>query len=175
MFRKSEAQEVERTVKPGNGDSLDQYSARDEARSLNMLIAQVQTELYRAREHELRPLGIPMMHSAVLWVLKVLDRPASPAEISRMILRRHQSVLQLLGRMEKQGYVTVQRGPRPGGPVQVEMTAKGKETAALAWEKEKVLAEIISSLSEEERVTLRALLGRLRDKATVIGARSFYT
>lgn len=159
----------------GNSDSGETYVARDEARSLNMLIGQVQTGLYRAREQELRPLGIPMMHSAVLWALKALDRPASPAEISRMILRRHQSVLQLLGRMEKQGYVTVQRGARRGGPVEVAMTAKGKETADMASEQEKVLADIIYSLSKEERSMLRQLLERLREKASVVGSRSSYT
>ena len=36
--------------------------------------------------------------------------------------------------MEKQGYVTIQRGPRKGGPVKVVMTDKGKEAVDLAWE-----------------------------------------
>ena len=41
----------------------------DEARTLTWLMAQVSLALYRAREQELKPLGIPMMHSAVLYVL----------------------------------------------------------------------------------------------------------
>ncbi|MCX5999701.1 MAG: MarR family transcriptional regulator [Chloroflexi bacterium] len=155
----------------GNGDSAEAHSAREGARELTMLIGQVNSGLYRARELELRPLGIPMMHSAVLWALRVLDSPAAPAEISRMLLRRHQSVLQLLSRMEKQGYVTVLRGSRKGGPVKVVMTDKGREAVDLAWEREQVVAEIISSLSEEERGTLRVLLERLRDKASAIGSR----
>ena len=142
-----------------------------EARSLTFLIGQVSAGLYRAREQELRPLGIPMMHSAVLFVLKVEDGPVSPAEISRRLLRRHQSILQLLGRMEKQGYVTVQRGPRKGGPVKVAMTEKGKEAVDLAWEQEQAIADIMSSLSGQERVTLRVYLERLRDRAYAVASR----
>jgi DNA-binding MarR family transcriptional regulator len=145
-----------------------------EARSLHILIGQVSAGLYRAREQELRPLGIPMMHSAVLFVLKLEDGPVSPAEISRRLLRRHQSILQLLGRMEKQGYVTVQRGPRKGGPVKVVMTDKGKEAADLAWEREQAVADIISSLSKQERDTLRVYLERLRDRAYVVASRPIF-
>jgi len=140
-------------------------AATREARSLFMLIGQVSAGLYRARERELRPLGIPMMHSAVLFVLKEADGPVAPAEISRRIMRRHQSILQLLGRMEKQGYVTIHRGPRKGGPVKVVMTDKGREAVDLAWEQEKAVANIISSLSKQERDTLKVYLERLRDRA----------
>ena len=162
-------------MKPsGSGDRGSAHLGREEARALTMLIGQVSSSLYRARENELRPLGIPMMHSAVLWALKVMDRPATPAEISRMLLRRHQTVLQLLSRMEKQGYVAVHRGPRKGGPVEVVMTDKGREAVDLAWEREQVVAEILTSLSAEERHTLKALLQRLRDRASAVGSRTAF-
>ena len=141
-----------------------------EARILYMLIGQVSAGLYRAREHELRPLGIPMMHSAVLFVLKEADGPVAPAEISRRLMRRHQSILQLLGRMEKQGYVTIHRGPRKGGPVKVVMTDKGREVVALAWEREKAMTKIISCLSKQERETLGMYLERLRDRAYAVAS-----
>jgi DNA-binding MarR family transcriptional regulator len=115
-----------------------------------------------------------MMHSAVLFVLKIENGPLSPAEISRRLLRRHQSILQLLGRMEKQGYVTVQRGPRKGGPVKVAMTEKGKEAVDLAWEREQAVADIISSLSKQERDTLRVYLERLRDGAYAVASRPIF-
>src|SRR5512137_320670 len=117
-----------------------------EARQLTMLIARVSSGLHRAREHELRPLGIALMHYAVLYLLGIEDGALAPAENSSKLLRRQQAVLQLLARMEKQGYVTVERGPRKGGPVKVVMTDKGKEAVDLAWEREQVVAEIISSL-----------------------------
>ncbi len=161
-------------VRSGGGDAAEMHSTREEARQLTILIGQVSSGLYRARKHELRPLGLPIMHSAALWALRVLDRPATPAEISRMIMRRHQSVLQLLSRMEKQGYVTLERGPRKGGPVKVTMTEKGREAVDLAWEREKVVAEIVSSLSEEERDSLRALLEKLRDKASAVVSRPVF-
>lgn len=147
------------------------WLGREEARALTMLIGQVNSGLYRARENELRPLGIPMMHSAVLWALKVMDRPATPAEISRMLLRRHQTILQLLSRMEKQGYVAVHRGPRKGGPVEVVVSEKGREAVDLAWEREQVVAQILSSLSPAERKTLRALLETVRDRSLALGSR----
>jgi DNA-binding MarR family transcriptional regulator len=146
-------------------------AANKEARSLFTLIGQVGDGLYRAREHELRPLGIPMMHSAVLFVLKVEGGPVSPAEISRRLIRRHQSILQLLSRMEKQGYVTVHRGTRKGGPVKVVMTDKGKEAVDLAWKQEQAVADILSALSKQERGTLRVYLERLRDRANAVASR----
>ncbi len=155
----------------GSGDRGGAGLGREEARALTMLLGQANSGLYRARENELRPLGLPMMHSAVLWALKVIDRPATPAEISRMLLRRHQTVLQLLSRMEKQGYVALHRGPRKGGPVQVVMTEEGREAVDLAWEREQVVAQILSALSPEERNALKVLLEKVRDQAAVLGSR----
>lgn len=147
---------------------------REEARRLTVLLGQVNSALYRARQEELRPLGIPMMHSAVLWVLRVANTTVTPAEISRKIFRRHQSILELLSRMERQGYITVQRGPRKGGPVKVAMTGKGREAVDLAWEREMVVAEILSTLSEDERETFRVYLERIRDRASAVQSRSMF-
>ena len=155
-------------------DFGEEHATTEEARQLTMLIARLSSGLHRAREHELRPLGIPLMHYAVLFVLGIEDGPLAPAEISRKLLRRHQGVLQLLGRMEKQGYVTVQRGPRKGGPVKVVMTDKGKEALDLAWEREQAVADIISSLSKQERGTLKVYLERLCDGAHGIASRPLY-
>lgn len=152
--------------------SVEAVARREEARQLTMLIGQVSSAMYRARQEELRPLGIPMMHSAVLWVLKVANAPVTPAVISRLLLRRHQSILQLLSRMEKQGYIVVQRGPRKGGPVKVVMTDKGREAVDLAWERERVVSEILSALSDDERAELKAYLERIRDKASAVQSRS---
>jgi DNA-binding MarR family transcriptional regulator len=149
-------------------------AANKEARILHMLIGQVGTGLYRAVEQELRPLGIPIMHSAVLFVLKAEDRPVAAADISRRIMRRPQSTLQLIGRMEKQGYVTIQRGPRKRGPVKVVMTDKGKEAVDLAWKRERAVADVISVLSKEERRTLKLCLERLRDSANGVVSSQLY-
>lgn len=149
-------------------------ATREEARRLTVLLGQVNSALYRARQEELRPLAIPMMHSAVLWVLKAAGDTVTPAEISRKLFRRHQTILELLSRMERQGYITVQRGPRKGGPVKVAMTEKGKEAVDLAWEKEKVVAEILSALSEEERNTFSAYLERIRDRASAVQSRAVF-
>ena len=153
------------------GDFGDKDAMAVEARQLTMLIARVSSGLHRAREHELRPLGIPLMHYAVLYLLGIEDGPLAPAEISRKLLRRHQAVLQLLGRMEKQGYVTVERGPRKGGPVKVVMTDKGKEALDMAWEREQAVADIFSSLSKQERVTMKVYLERLCDRAYGVASR----
>jgi len=141
-----------------------------EARELWILMGQASHGLYRARENELRPLGIPMMHSQALWVLKVLASPATPAEISRMLSRRHQTVSQLLKRMEKQGLVQLGKSPRKPGQVTVTSTAKGEEAVRLAQEKEEVVAEILSCLSREEQDNLKGYMKRLREKALAIAS-----
>jgi DNA-binding MarR family transcriptional regulator len=153
------------------GDFGEKHASTEEARQLTMLLARVSSGLHRAREHELRPLGIPLMHYAVLYLLGIEEGPLAPAEISRKLLRRHQAVLQLLGRMEKLGYVAVQRGPRKGGPVKVVMTDKGKEALDIAWEREQAVADIFSSLSKQERGTLNVYLERLCDRAYGVASR----
>ncbi len=87
-----------------------------------LIMGQVYNAMTRARENELRPLGITMIQAGVLWLLTGLGRPASPAELSVMLFRKHHSVSQLLKRMEKQGLVERSPELQKSGAVRVALT-----------------------------------------------------
>jgi len=129
------------------------------------LLGQVIQGLYKARQNELREVGIPMTHSEALWALKVLDGPVTPAMIGRMLSRRHQTVSELLRRMEKEGLVELSKSPGKKGRVNVTLTEKGEEAARLAWEREDVVAYILSCLQPEERENFIGYLTRLRSNS----------
>ncbi|NQT72936.1 MAG: MarR family transcriptional regulator [Chloroflexi bacterium] len=130
-----------------------------------LIMGQVYNAMSRARENELRPLGITMIQAGVLWLLTGLGRPASPAELSVMLFRKHHSVSQLLKRMEKQGLVERPLELQKSGAVRVVLTEKGRETLKQVYEIGTVIDDIMSGLTPEERRTLRSYLEKLHENA----------
>lgn len=130
-----------------------------------LIMGQVYNAMSRARENELRPLGITMIQAGVLWLLTGLGRPASPAELSVMLFRKHHSVSQLLKRMEKQGLVERPPELQKSGAVRVVLTEKGRETLKQVYEIGTVIDDIMSGLTPEERHTLRSYLEKLHENA----------
>ena len=117
-----------------------------------------------ARENELRQLGISMMQSAVLWVVKVVAPPATPAKISKWLLRKPNSISGLLDRMERQGLITRVKDKRATQTI-VELTELGEDIRKRSESSMKVIHNITSILPEEEiERTIQALL-LLRTKA----------
>ena len=68
-----------------------------------VLFHQACDAMARAREDELRKFGISRIQAAVLFIIKAIEGPATPAEISRWLFREPHTVFRLLKRMEKQG------------------------------------------------------------------------
>ncbi|OGO03306.1 MAG: hypothetical protein A2Y91_07840 [Chloroflexi bacterium RBG_13_54_8] len=136
----------------------------DEDYALWVLLNQVNDGIGRARENEVRPFGISMIQSAVLYIVKALNAEATPTEISRWLFREPNTVSQLLIRMEKQGLVRRRRRRGDRGMVRVALTKKGDELFQRHDQARQVVQRIMSRLSPEERNSLRASLEKLRDK-----------
>ena len=128
------------------------------------LAAQINDGMLQARANELAWCGIPIMQAAVLAMLGQLGRPATTRELARMLLRQHDTVSQLLTRIEKRGLVQRQRPSGKRGPVRTSLTEQGEEALRQTYERRGVIDKIVSScLPSEEQATLLGYLQRLRD------------
>jgi DNA-binding MarR family transcriptional regulator len=136
-----------------------------------VLLDQTCAAMMRAKENELRPAGISGMQAAVLFIVKTVKGPATPAEISRWLFREPHSVSGLLNRMEKDGLVRKVKDLDRKNLIRVALTEKGEEAYQRSREM-KVISEILSCLTRKKKENLRASLEALRNKAVAeIGVR----
>lgn len=136
-----------------------------------VLLDQTCAAIIRARENELRPVGISGMQAAVLFIVKAVKGPATPAEISRWLFREPHSVSGLLNRMEKDGLVRKVKDLERKNLIRVAITEKGEE-AYQQSKATKVISEILSCLTRKKKENLRAYLEALRNRAVAeIGVR----
>ncbi|OGO08850.1 MAG: hypothetical protein A2Y61_03830 [Chloroflexi bacterium RBG_13_60_13] len=120
--------------------------------------------MIRVAEQELRTLDLTMIQAAVLYWVKTSKSPPTPADLSRLLFRRPHTVLDLLGRMEKQGLVKRTRDPKRKNVSRIVLTRKGEE--AFKRQKEvRGIAGILSELTPEEGETVLAALEKLRKRA----------
>lgn len=104
------------------------------------------------------------MHRAQAALLCKLYRTdgASQSEIANMLGVQGATVTNMLQRMEEAGLVTRQRDEEDNRLVRVYLTELGKEKDRSIHEQfAKVEATIFAGFSEEERVILRSMLGRM--------------
>jgi len=136
----------------------------DSSYNLYALIYLTQVALFRARYTEVKELGITSMEAALLLVTDGLGEKATPAEISRWMMRRRPTVSGLLDRMERNGLVIREGYDHNKKLKKVVMTEKGREALDLAKIKN-IWHTIMGSLSDEEYGQLWSLLEKLKDKA----------
>ena len=136
----------------------------DQDYQLWVLLHQVCVATTRAREKELREVGISRMQATVLFWLKASNKSVTPAELSRLLFREPHTIFGLLNRMEQQGFVKKIKDMERKNLVRVVLTEKGEEL----WQKSKdmtAMHTIMDSLSLEQREMLRLYLGILRNTA----------
>jgi len=103
---------------------------------------------------------------AVFMAIKHIDGPVRPTDVARWLDRSVNSVSMLVDRMVKAGLVRRVRDRKDRRTVFLTITSKAEKAFALAtvagWG---LIQEILSSLSDEDKLTLIRLLETLRDKA----------
>ena len=129
-----------------------------------VLLHQAVDAMIRARENELRKFGISRIQAAVLFIIKAIDGPATPAEISRWLFREPHTVFGLLVRMEKQGLVRRDKDLERRNMIRVTITEKGEKAFRRSRDM-KVIRTILSGISPEQRDNLKPYLETLRKRA----------
>ena len=129
-----------------------------------VLLHQACDAMNKARENELRQVGLSGVQAAVLFIVKAMKVPATPGEISRWLFREPHTVSGLLDRMEKQGLVRKVKDLKRKTLVRVVITERGEEAYRRSTEM-KVIHKMLSCLPPKERDNLKAYVKTLRNKA----------
>lgn len=129
-----------------------------------VLLHQTRDTIYSAREKELRRYGITTMEAGALFIIQKIGKGATPAEISRWMLRKPHTTSGLLNRMEKKGLILQTKDLARKNMIRVSITKKGKQAYKDSTQRESI-HRILSTLSEEERHKLKSYLQTLRDRA----------
>lgn len=116
-------------------------------------------------EDELRLSGrVTYTRAAILFLVKAAGKRATPAEISRWIIREPHTISALINRMQEDGLVRKVKDLERKNWIRIELTDKGEEALRQAMDVE-IIGTIISSLSDEEQDILLSYLNKLRTKA----------
>jgi len=147
----------------GYPDMKDAASA-DQHYRLWWLIIHMRRAMYKARAKELLQYGITPEEAALLFAVQAIGYRATPAEISRWLLREPHSTIGLLNRMERKGLLKRSKDLERKNLVRVAITKKGQQAYSHAAKRESI-HRILSSLSKEKCDQLESCAQILRDKA----------
>jgi MarR family transcriptional regulator, organic hydroperoxide resistance regulator len=135
--------------------------------NLWVLLRQVRDAMMKARDKELEKHGMSSIQAAVLFNIYSIGSEATPAEISRRLVREPHSVSGLLNRMEKHGLIKRVKDMPKRNMVRVILTEKGERAYQLTM-KRVTMHEIMKVLTEDERKALWGPLQKLRDRSLKI-------
>ena len=130
-----------------------------------MLLRQIYTLVSKCEDRVFREHELTTEQHAVLMAIKHIDGPVRPTDIARWLDRSVNSVSMIIDRMVKAGLVKRVRDKKDRRTVFVTVTSKAEKTyipaTSAGWE---LVQEILSPLSDEDKLTLIRLLETLRDK-----------
>jgi DNA-binding MarR family transcriptional regulator len=136
----------------------------DQDYNLWVLLRQVRDAMSKARDKELEKHGMSSIQAAVLFNIHSIGHDATPAEISRRLVREPHSVSGLLNRMEQHGLIKRVKDLPKKNMVRVTLTEKGEKAYQLTM-KRITMHEIMKVLTDEERKEMWVSLPKLRDRA----------
>jgi DNA-binding MarR family transcriptional regulator len=145
-------------------ESVKFYSADDADQDLWLLLTHARYAIFRAREKELQRYGVSPEQVGLLFVVQALGNKATPAVLSRHIIRQPHTVSALVDRMARRGLVKKVKDLDRKNLVRVVMTEKGQKTYDIST-KRGPIHRILNTLSEDEKKVFKDMLERLLAKA----------
>jgi len=146
--------------------------SQDEEIELWMLLSQVRKELLMVSDRELKKrFGISTVQLGILAALYTAHEAGvapSLSDLSRWVIRKHNTVSVTLTGMETRGLVRIERGSEGKRSVIVHITDSGRELYDHIQQKRKHIREILGALNPEERRSLAGLLRKLDQKSREI-------
>jgi DNA-binding MarR family transcriptional regulator len=140
------------------------FTYQDEDQDLWLLLTHARYAVFRAREKELQRYGVSPEQVGLLFVVQALGNKATPAALSRYILRQPHTVSALVDRMARRGLVKKVKDLDRKNLVRVVMTEKGQRTYELST-KRGPIHRIMATLSDDERKSFKEYLERILTKA----------
>jgi MarR family transcriptional regulator, organic hydroperoxide resistance regulator len=136
------------------------FASQDEDQDLWLLLTHARYAVFRAREKELQRYGVSPEQVGLLFVVQALGNKATPAALSRYILRQPHTVSALVDRMAKRGLVKKVKDLDRKNLVRVVITEKGQKTYELST-KRGPIHRIMATLSDSERKQFKEYLERI--------------
>ncbi len=131
-----------------------------------MLLRQVYNLISKCNDLVFSNYKLTTEQHSVLMAIKHIDDPVRVTDVARWLDRNVNSVSMIIDRMVKAGLVIRRRDLPDRRAVRLTITSKAEKDFVLAtvagWE---LIQEILSSLSDEDNLTLIRLLELLRDQA----------
>lgn len=143
---------------------MDNASLTDLEHTIWILMCQTRDTMLRVRDNELSNRGMTAVEAGALHVIHVIGDKATPATISKSMLRQHHSVTALLKRMENKGLVKRTKSRERKNTWIISLTQKGKEAYAHSNVGDS-LYDMMSVLTGEEKNQFKEIITKLRNKA----------
>lgn len=122
--------------------------------------------LFRCQDQVVAEFGITAEQYSVLTAIEALNEPVRATDIASRLGHKVNSVSMLVDRMVKAGLVERERDLPDRRAVRLFMTGKGKQAYQRATPAvSKLIEDLLSPLSNEDKDTLVSLLEALRGKA----------
>ena len=141
------------------------FEFENPAKGVWVLLRQVYNLISKCNDLVFSNYKLTTEQHSVLMAIKHIEDPVKVTDVARWLDRSVNSVSMIIDRMVKVGLVIRRRDLPDRRAVRLTITSKAEEAfvpATIAgWE---LIQEILSSLSDEDILTLRSLLEVLRDK-----------
>ncbi|MFC1945473.1 MarR family winged helix-turn-helix transcriptional regulator [Chloroflexota bacterium] len=144
---------------------MQDYITGDEFYDLWVLLRRTGHVAVKIRDRELSPYGLSSVRAAAINIVRLFKGKASPAEISRELLREDHTISYLLNSLEKEGFVKKTKDLKRKNMVRVALTKKGRTADKHTINNREHILKIMHVLSEEECRQMMMYLQRIRDKA----------
>ena len=141
------------------------FKFEDSYKGAWILLRQIYNLVSKCEDRVFSEYGLTTEQHAVLMTIKHINAPVRITDVALWLDRSVNSVSMIVDRMVKAGLVRRVRDKKDRRVVFVTITSKAEKTFVLAsvagWG---LIHEILSPLSDEDRLTLIRLLETLRDK-----------
>ena len=141
------------------------FKFEDSYKGAWILLRQAYNLILKCEDRVFSEYGLTTEQHAVLMTIKHISEPVRPTDVARWLDRSVNSVSMIIDRMVKAGLVRRVRDRKDRRTVILTITSKAEKVYVPAtvagWG---LIQEILSPLSDEDRLTLIRLLEALRDK-----------
>ena len=127
-------------------------------------LARARDAIYRCREIELAKYGISPEQALILLIVRSLNNHATPAEISRHIFRRPNTVSVMVNGMVKKGLLKRSKDSHRRNLVRLSLAEKGEDAYQCTRMRESII-RIMSDMSEDDVDKFQSYLNFLIAKA----------
>jgi DNA-binding MarR family transcriptional regulator len=142
-----------------------EFSDNDTDHDLYLLFSDARYLTFRARERELQRYELTPEQARLLCAVQATNGTATPAKLSRIMLRQPHTVSALVERMEQKGLVKKVKDLDRKNMVRVSLTEHGKKAYEITT-KRGPIRRIMNSLDKKERVFFQQCLEKIIHKAS---------